>query len=103
MKGLAIITQNFEDERLQWQYDKIVAAIAYEVDLTVVFVGAGIYQLTHSKAWRTLEIFGVEEVYYQTNSSRLKQRMEKMQLVVEAEQIESLELKKLIAESDYLI
>jgi sulfur relay (sulfurtransferase) DsrF/TusC family protein len=70
MKTLALITQKFNSDAAQWQFDKVMAAIAYDCELSVVFIGQGIEQLKHNKAWKSLEIYGINDVYTLTNDNQ---------------------------------
>jgi hypothetical protein len=63
MKTLAFITTN--DERLnQFQYDKILTALTFDWDVIVVFMNAGFETMIENKIWRSLSLYGTQNVYY---------------------------------------
>ncbi len=63
MKAVALITEKKNTDSAQWQFDKVMSAIAYDVDLSVVFMPNAIDQLFHIKAWNSLELYGVKDIY----------------------------------------
>jgi sulfur relay (sulfurtransferase) DsrF/TusC family protein len=64
MKAVALVSQHNNSDSIQWQFDKIMSAIAYDLDLTVVFIHKGLKQVKENTMWKTLQMYGVEEVYY---------------------------------------
>ncbi|VAW34272.1 hypothetical protein MNBD_GAMMA01-1580 [hydrothermal vent metagenome] len=63
MKALALITAAGNTDVTQWQFNKIMAAIAYDLELNIVFMCAGVEQLTNNKIWKCLELYGVENIF----------------------------------------
>lgn len=63
MKAVAIISQFCNDESTQWQFDKIMSAIAYDMELKVVFMPGTEKQLIQNIAWKSLALYGVYDVY----------------------------------------
>ena len=68
MKAVAIIKQLDNDQANQWQFDKVMAAIAYDIELTVVFMPNAIKQLTFNKAWKSLILYGVDGIFFYNKS-----------------------------------
>lgn len=64
MKALALVTQSNNSIESQWQFDKIMAIIAYDFDIDIIFINAGIKQLESNKAWNCLEMYGVKNIFY---------------------------------------
>ncbi|MFK8013617.1 MAG: hypothetical protein AB8B80_16380 [Marinicellaceae bacterium] len=64
MIALAMIKDYRNEVSNQWQFDKIMSAIAYDVDLKVVFMPNSIKELTQNKAWKCLDLYGIEGVYF---------------------------------------
>ncbi len=68
MKTLALITHKINSQQAHWQFDKVMAAIAYDLDLSIVFAYDGLSQLQHSKMWLSLELYGVDKIYHLGNN-----------------------------------
>jgi sulfur relay (sulfurtransferase) DsrF/TusC family protein len=68
MKALALVSQSNNSQPAQWQFDKIMAAIAYDFDINIVFLNSGIEQLLENKAWKCLEMYAIKNVFYLSNS-----------------------------------
>lgn len=64
MKAVALVSQQKHSDSLQWQFDKIMSAIAYDLDLTVIFINQGLEQIKLNTMWKTLQLYGIDEVYY---------------------------------------
>jgi len=64
MIALALVSETHNNHSAQWQFDKIMAAIAYDFDIQVVFIHHGIKQLETNKAWNSLTLYGVDQVFY---------------------------------------
>ncbi len=62
MKALAFIAEN-NDDKLQWIFDRVIAMLAYDIEIQVVFIHMGCQQLSHFKAWKSLAIYGVDRVF----------------------------------------
>lgn len=62
MKAVVLISEKNPKE-IQWKYDQVMALIAYDFDISVVFIGSGCAQLQNNKAWKCLSMYGVENVY----------------------------------------
>lgn len=63
MKALAFITSKDENFNL-YQYDKIIAALTFDFELSVVFMDDGLESMIQQKVWRSLAIYGVDEMFY---------------------------------------
>ena len=96
MKTLALITENIDSQQAQWQVDKIMAAIAYDLDLSLVFMHGGLTQL-ENKAYSNLSLYGIEHVFY------LKQQKQITQPLVNAQSINLQGLKQLIQQADLVL
>lgn len=96
MKTLALITENIDSQQAQWQVDKIMAAIAYDLDLSLVFMYEGLTQL-ENKAYSNLSLYGIEHVFY------LKQQEQITQSLVNAQSINLQDLKQLIQQADLVL
>jgi len=96
MKALVLITQNNE-KQIKWLFNRVMAIVAYDVDLSVVFVGDGCNQLTENKIWKSLPIYGVDNIFdFDTNLQREK-------YLLPTKSISANELKKIIAQSDLVL
>lgn len=96
MKAVALITESENNEPNQWQYDKIMTAIAYDIELDVVFMYKGITQIFNNKIWKSLELYGVENIFYtQTTISKLP--------LINAKKINDNQLRDLIKHSDFIL
>lgn len=60
MKVLALIPES-TTEKAQWQYDRVMALIAYDLDVLVVFMNPD--KLLKNKAWKCLDLYGVNDVF----------------------------------------
>ena len=98
MKAIAIIKNLNSDESNKWQFDKVMSAIAYDVDLSVVFMPSAIKQLSSNKAWISLKLYGVDAVYF-LNSNKLKN----YQSLIKVEEISPNQLRIIIQKSDIVI
>ena len=67
MKAVALINEFDNPESNQWQFDKIISAIAYDMDIKVVFMPNALTQLTENPAWKSLSIYGIEDIYFYEN------------------------------------
>ena len=65
MKALSIIKNNINHTQQQWHFDKIMTAIAFDLDLTIVFCGKQNQQFVIEKMWNSLPIYGIDQVYCQ--------------------------------------
>ena len=63
MKALAFVTHG-NNMPTQWQYDKIMSAIAYDLEITIIFINDGLEQIHNNQSWKCLDIYGIKEVYY---------------------------------------
>ena len=68
MKTVAFISQKVNSKLLQWQFDKIMSAIAYDLDLKIIFINNGLDQIENNKIWRSLAIYGIDDVFYFSQS-----------------------------------
>ena len=62
MKAVALISNN-DDVKSNWQFDRVMAAISYDFDLSVIFMCDGYQQILNNKAWKCLSLYGVDHVY----------------------------------------
>ena len=96
MKTLVLITEHIDSQQAQWQVDKIMAAIAYDLDLSLVFMYEGLTQL-ENKVYSNLSLYGIEHVFY------LKQQEQITQFLVNAQSINLQDLKQLIQQADLVL
>jgi len=64
MKAVAIITETNNSDANQWQFDKVMSAIAYDMELSVVFMPDAINHITKNKTWNSLVLYGIDEIYF---------------------------------------
>lgn len=98
MKAVALINEFDSPESNQWQFDKIMSAIAYDVDLKVVFMPNAIKQLSQNSAWKSLNIYGVNDIYFY-NLNALK----KINSPFETQLITSEQLQNFIQQADIVL
>ena len=79
MKAVAIVSEYKNKKSNQWQFDKIMSAIAYDMDLSVVFMPGAIKQITKNKAWNSLALYGIDAIYF-LNSHNLKDYQTQLKL-----------------------
>lgn len=97
MKALAIISEQYNSKTCQWQFDKVMVAIAYDLDLSVVFINKGIEQIHLNKAWICLELYGVESVFQLTTNNQTHGALFK------ATNMDNQQLKDLISQADLIL
>jgi len=97
MKAIAFITEFSSSETTQWQLDKVMAAIAYDLDISIVFMHDGLSQLENNKAWCALEMYGVENIYYLNFTDKLIKPLFKVK------QITTITLKKLTSLAELIL
>ncbi len=98
MKALALITEQQDSKAAQWQFDKVMAAIAYDLDLTIVFLNDGRQQLQFNQAWKCLNIYGVTSIY------AINENHEKnTEYLINAKSMNMVEFKQLISKSEFLL
>ncbi len=99
MNAVALISQNPSDQQQSaWQYDKVMAAIAFDIDLIVVFIEEGLKQIQNNKAWKSLDLYGVEQVFYVSETP-----LDHSLLLFKVEQINSAQLSDLIANTEMVL
>jgi sulfur relay (sulfurtransferase) DsrF/TusC family protein len=98
MKAVALIYEFDNPKSNQWQFDKIMSAIAYDVDLKVVFMPDALTQLTENSAWKSLSIYGVEDIYFY-NLNALKN----INSTIKSQLINSEQLKIFIQQADIVL
>jgi len=98
MKILALISAAKGSQQAQWQFDRVMTAIAYDLDLSVVFMTSGIEQLTHNKIWNSLELYGINNIYILSSGAAILNK-----LLFKVKNIDSNDLKNLILESELII
>lgn len=97
MNTVALITDN-DAIKSQWKFDRIMAAIAYDVDLSIVFMCEGCKQITTNKAWKCLSMYGVDRVYfYHENHLKIESSL------FEVRPLTKRQLKQLISNAETLI
>ena len=96
MKALALINHAINHPHANWQLDKILTVIAYDLDLSVVFMPAGISQL-QNKAYLNLEMYGINSVFYLQNSPKTDN------IIVPARAINYEKLKNLIQQAQLIL
>jgi hypothetical protein len=97
MKVLGIIKNTINHSQQQWQFDKIMAAIAFDLDLTIVFCSKENQQFVIEKMWNSLPIYGVDQVYCQQMDGAT------YTTVLDIDNITTAELKKQIAIADIIL
>lgn len=97
MKTLAFISEENNTQSAQWQFDKVMAAIAYDLELSIVFVNQGVAQLQYNHAWKCLKIYGVDSVYvvYDKDINN--------NCLISAKELNMSELKQMISESQLIL
>jgi hypothetical protein len=94
MKVIALIS-SANNQLNQFQYDKILAALTFDLDVTVIFMEASFVSLLDLKIWRSLSLYGVKNVYYYSKGAKLKTEV--------ANEINDIELKLLLNNSDLIL
>lgn len=74
MKALALVTDNLEQPN-KWLFDRILAMIAYDIDVSVVFVNDGCLQLLENKMWNALPIYGVDKIFDFDDSKKIQNHL----------------------------
>ncbi|MCF6319435.1 MAG: hypothetical protein L3J83_09200 [Proteobacteria bacterium] len=103
MKTIALITQDNNTDAAQWQFDKVMAAIAYDLDLTIIFIDHGIKQLQLNPAWKCLDIYGIDSVYIISEKVTSNKVTTNNDFLISAKTINVHELKQLISDSELLL
>lgn len=99
MNAVALITQNPIDQKHStWQYDKIMAAIAFDIDVTVVFIEDGVNHILDNKVWKSLDLYGVEHVFYVSN-----QLLDPTKQLFNAKKISHEQLSDMIAQTEMML
>ena len=95
MKTLVVISN--KDSKSDWKFDQILALISYDVEMTLVFMGKGCYQLAQNKAWKSLRLYGVDNVYTYNSD------VDSSQFLINTKKINTHELKLIINESEVIL
>lgn len=98
MKTIALITEKNGTNSAQWQFDKVMAAVAYDLDLTIIFANDGVKQLLLNPAWKCLKIYGFDSIYVVSNQTNKKK-----EFLINVDEINLTELKLLITGSQLLL
>ena len=98
MKAIALITQANNSPNAHWQFDKIMAAIAYDLDISIVFMALGLEQLKNNIAWKCLTVYGVDHVFFIKNDQHNNENH-----VIDVKAMTHLQLQKLIHQADIII
>ncbi len=96
MKALALVTDN-NDKQIKWLFDRILAMIAYDIDLSIVFINEGCKQLIENKIWKALPMYGVDEIY------DFDATIQKNDSLLRSESISSTELRLMVAQADIVL
>lgn len=70
MKAVAFVTEENNSIKAQWQYDKIMSAIAFDLEVDIVFMKDGLEQVNKNQSWKNLNFYGIESVYYFSSDSK---------------------------------
>lgn len=95
MKALIFVTENHLSPNVQWQYDRVMALLSYDYDVSLVFMNEGVSQL-QSKMWNILGLMEVNQVYVFESGIELNTRLEYEVITIS-------EIKELIAQVDIVI
>jgi sulfur relay (sulfurtransferase) DsrF/TusC family protein len=98
MKAVALVSQKVNSELLQWQFDKIMSAIAYDLELTIIFFNDGLMQIETNKIWRCLDLYGIDQVFY---FSQTKGKFKKPLFNIET--IDESKLKTIISKAEIIL
>lgn len=96
MKALALVTHN-NDKQNKWLFDRILAMIAYDVELRIIFIHDGCKQLIENKIWKALPIYGVDEIY------DFDATIQRHECLLCSKRISSAELKNMVAQADIIL
>ncbi len=96
MKALVLVTDN-NDKHIRWLFDRVLAMIAYDIDLRVVFINEGCKQLIENKIWKALPMYGVDEIY------DFDATIHKNESLLCSESISSTELRLMVAQADIVL
>jgi len=64
MKALALITLESSDSKNQWRFDMLMSAIAYDIEVSIVFMHKACSQISDNRMWKCLSLYDVEDVFY---------------------------------------
>ncbi|MBL4661083.1 MAG: hypothetical protein JKY19_12065 [Alcanivoracaceae bacterium] len=98
MITVALITDTTNCPAAQWQFDKVLAAIAYDCEMYIIFIHNGKQQLLTNNAWKCLDLYGVEEVFYLADETAPIEKS-----IFKVREINTKQLKKLLNRSDIII
>ena len=98
MIAVAIISDVTDSSAAHWQFDKVLAAIAYDFEVYIVFIHKGKQQLATNKAWKCLDLYGVEEVFYLSDETTPVEKT-----IFNVREINTTQLKKILNQSDIII
>ena len=98
MITVALITDITDSPAAQWQFDKVLAAIAYDCEMSIVFIHYGKQQLITNKAWKCLDLYGVENVFYLADKTTAVEKP-----IFKAREMSIEQLKTLLKRSDIII
>ena len=96
MKALALVTDN-DDRQVRWLFDRILAMLAYDIELRIVFIEDGCKQLIENKIWKALPMYGVDEIY------DFDATIHRHECLLPSESISSTEIKTMIAQADIIL
>jgi sulfur relay (sulfurtransferase) DsrF/TusC family protein len=71
MKAVAFVTDANNSKKAQWQYDKIMAAISFDLEVDIIFMKDGLEQVQKNQSWKSLDFYGIESVYYFSSDSKI--------------------------------
>ena len=98
MKTIALISEEYNTNAALWQFDKVMAAIAFDLDLTIVFLNKGIQQLQLNQAWKCLNIYGITSIYVISDEHK-----DIADCQIKFKKLNMVEFKRLISQSEFLL
>ena len=98
MKAVAFINSN-DNLRGKWQFDRVMSAISYDFDLSVIFICDGCQQIINNKAWKCLSMYGIDRVYlYHDEASSIADNA-----LFNIQPLSSKQLQQLVGDADVLL
>lgn len=99
MKALIFISEKYNAESAQWQFDRVMALLAYDYEIAVVFIKDGLSQLTKLKSWKSLAIYGVDKVFFMSDDNSC----DSSQFPIEIKEIDLDSIRDLIQTAEIII
>jgi sulfur relay (sulfurtransferase) DsrF/TusC family protein len=98
MKAIGFVSQANNNNSAQWQFDKIMSAIAYDLDITIIFINDGLEQININQAWKCLDFYGIDDVYYFSKDCQTIKNP-----IFQVNKINKVELKQLLKQAEVII